>query len=394
MRYRVTCLTPTLVGDGQRLSPIDYMVWKDHVNVLDQRRIFKLLAKGPRLDGYLAQLKKADRLDFASWGGFAQNFAGRRIPFEHASSIPVWERARAEHLFIPTFAASHHRPVSTRDGGKRRAAHRRGVRSLDRSNSARSLRAPRQRAPASESRPRGSRTFRERKRLFGGRFHGRGIHSDAGLPAARLDAGRARPRQVRTGMEVGARIVGRAAHRRKHAGIRRDGSRPGRRSKAHGRNSPTRIAPSFSNPRTATPPRNSPSTSSTPTPAASRAWQPQSKRWKPVSTEISHYACLLSIGWGGGMSSKVAYLDTENEAFRRILRQFPFYQRAIQTGLPFPKTRRVIFEGSQPASLPGWVGAWKSDPSRALSSLVLYCSTEKPFALTGLRGTIVDRGTQ
>ncbi len=82
------------------------MVWKDHVNVLDQRRIFRLLAKGPRLDGYLAQLKKADKLDFASWGGFAQNFAGRRIPFEHPSAIPVWERARAENLFIPTFASS------------------------------------------------------------------------------------------------------------------------------------------------------------------------------------------------------------------------------------------------------------------------------------------------
>ena len=69
MRYRLTVLTPTLVGDGQKLAPIDYMVWKDHVNVLDQRRIFRLLAKGPRLDGYLAQLKKADKLDFASWGG-------------------------------------------------------------------------------------------------------------------------------------------------------------------------------------------------------------------------------------------------------------------------------------------------------------------------------------
>ena len=50
--------------------------------------------------------KKADKLDFASWGGFAQNFAGRRIPFEHASAIPFWERARAENLFIPTFACS------------------------------------------------------------------------------------------------------------------------------------------------------------------------------------------------------------------------------------------------------------------------------------------------
>ena len=106
MKYRVMCLTPTLVGDGQKLSPIDYMVWRDHVNVLDQRRIFKLLAKGPRLDGYLAQLKKADRLDFASWGGFAQNFAGRRIPFENPGTVPVWERAHAENLFIPTFAAS------------------------------------------------------------------------------------------------------------------------------------------------------------------------------------------------------------------------------------------------------------------------------------------------
>ena len=106
MKYRVTCLTPTLVGDGQKLAPIDYMVWKDHVNVLDQRRIFRLLAKGPRLEGYLAQLKKADKLDFASWGGFAQNFAGRRLPFEHASSIPFYERAHSADLFIPTFATN------------------------------------------------------------------------------------------------------------------------------------------------------------------------------------------------------------------------------------------------------------------------------------------------
>jgi len=104
MNYRLTCLTPTLVGDGQRLSPIDYMVWKDHVNVLDQWRIFRLLAKGPRLESYLTQLKRADKLDFASWGGFAQNYAGRRIPFEHPSSTQFWERTHAEHLFIPTFS--------------------------------------------------------------------------------------------------------------------------------------------------------------------------------------------------------------------------------------------------------------------------------------------------
>jgi CRISPR-associated protein Csm5 len=74
-RYRVTCLSPLLVGDGQKLAPIDYMVWKDQVNVLDQMRIFRLLSKGPRLEGYLTQIRRADRLDFASWGGYAQNFA-------------------------------------------------------------------------------------------------------------------------------------------------------------------------------------------------------------------------------------------------------------------------------------------------------------------------------
>ena len=105
MRYRLTCLTPLLVGDGRKLSAIDYMVWKDHVNVLDQRRISRLLSKGPRLEGYLAQLKRADKLDFASWGGFAQNFADRRIPFEHPAYAAYWNRSSGEILNIPTFAA-------------------------------------------------------------------------------------------------------------------------------------------------------------------------------------------------------------------------------------------------------------------------------------------------
>ena len=136
MKYRVTCLTPTLVGDGQKLAPIDYMVWKDHVNVLDQRRIFRLLAKGPRLEGYLAQLKKADKLDFASWGGFAQNFAGRRLPFEHASSIPFYERAPAAELFIPTFADERQRPLPAGHRDKRSAPHRFRIRPLDRKHRA------------------------------------------------------------------------------------------------------------------------------------------------------------------------------------------------------------------------------------------------------------------
>jgi CRISPR-associated protein Csm5 len=66
-------------------------------------------------------------------------------------------------------------------------------------------------------------------------------------------------------------------------------------------------------------------------------------------------ACVLSIGWGGGLLGKSAYLETEDESYRKILRQTNFYQRAIQTGLPFPKTRKIVFQGNQPASLPGYV---------------------------------------
>ena len=105
MKYRITCLTPTLIGDGRKLAPIDYMVWREQVNVLDQNRIFRLLAKGPRLEGYLSQLKKADKLDFASWGGFAQNYSARRIPFENSTATQYWQKANALDLFIPTFAA-------------------------------------------------------------------------------------------------------------------------------------------------------------------------------------------------------------------------------------------------------------------------------------------------
>src|SRR6201996_9510279 len=107
MKYEVTAVTPLLVGDGRELSPIDYMVWKDQVNVLDQARIFKLLARGPRLESYLTQLRKATKLDFASWGGFAQNFSQRRIPFDYAEATAVWNAAPSESLFIPTFAASY-----------------------------------------------------------------------------------------------------------------------------------------------------------------------------------------------------------------------------------------------------------------------------------------------
>jgi CRISPR-associated protein Csm5 len=71
--------------------------------------------------------------------------------------------------------------------------------------------------------------------------------------------------------------------------------------------------------------------------------------------ETGDSACLLPIGWGGGFLSKVAFPDGMHEGFRKILRQLPYYSRAIQSGLPFPKTRRIVFLNNHAASIPGWI---------------------------------------
>jgi CRISPR-associated protein Csm5 len=64
---------------------------------------------------------------------------------------------------------------------------------------------------------------------------------------------------------------------------------------------------------------------------------------------------VLPLGWSAGFLSKVASLDTQDEASRQILRQVGFYARAIQSGLPFPKTRKIVFLANQPATIAGFV---------------------------------------
>jgi CRISPR-associated protein Csm5 len=65
--------------------------------------------------------------------------------------------------------------------------------------------------------------------------------------------------------------------------------------------------------------------------------------------------CLLAIGWGAGFLSKSAGIGAAEEDYRKVLGVLPYYERAIQSGLPFPKTRRVVFLKNKPATLPGWV---------------------------------------
>ncbi len=363
MKYKITCLTPTLVGDGQKLAPIDYMVWKDHVNVLDQRRIFKLLAKGPRLDGYLSQLKKADKLDFASWGGFAQNFAGRRIPFEHASSIPYWEKARAENLFIPTFAVSLAGPYIP--GTALKGALRTGV-VFDRwtEGSMRDLAA----RLAQEDRTPRNPAMKAEEQALGGASQNRMRRVAAGDSAAGTYQG------MKVYLIRVSTLVARGGDRFELAWKRPGGSVESRRIEDS-----TPIFAEMASAGTmfegiwqekSAGDRAKIFQSANRYAAGLIARQKQYAEWTGMNAlarsvaqleaklaEVSgrENACLVSIGWGGGMLGKSAYLETADESYRKILKSFPMYSRALQTGLPFPKTRRIIFEGGKPSNVAGWV---------------------------------------
>ena len=225
-RYRFTCLTPVLAGDGGRLAPIDYMVWKDQINILDQKRIFKLLSRGPRLDSYLAQIRRAEKLDFASWGGYAQNFALRRIPLDEPGLISYFDRAHPDDLFIPTFAttprAALYLPASVLKGALRTgmAVSRTDLKQVQANvNHAATRSAARYLEQATVGEGGNSRT----RRLS--------VADSAESPAAltrvylTADLHAALPRQgTRTRLEMRlARIGGSQARGRFHAHLRRDG---------------------------------------------------------------------------------------------------------------------------------------------------------------------------
>ncbi len=371
MRYRVTCLTPTLVGDGQKLAPIDYMVWKEHVNVLNQRRIFRLLAKGPRLDGYLAQLKKADKLDFASWGGFAQNFAGRRIPFEHASSIPVWERAQSQHLFIPTFAAAAagpYLPATAIKGALRTGAvHDRWSEGVLRDVATRlgvgegappdkDIRLPRNPAAKAEDAVLGGAGNNRMRRV------GAGDSAPVSYNSMKIYLSRTSTLIARGGekYELGWKSMRGTADAR-----RIDDSTPTFAEMA----APGTVFEGVWDEKSIQD-RHKLFQASNRYAAAQLARHKEYAEWTGLAplaatlgrlqaklAEAGHRgeACLLAIGWGGGLVSKVAVSDTANPDYRSIIKGISLYNNALRTGLPFPKTRRIVFEAGKAAQVPGWI---------------------------------------
>ncbi|MCC6587081.1 MAG: type III-A CRISPR-associated RAMP protein Csm5 [Bryobacterales bacterium] len=376
MKYRLEVLTPTLVGDGAALAPIDYMVWKDQVNVLDQKRIFRLLAKGSRLDNYLAQVKKADKLDFASWGGFAQNFAGRRIPFEHPNYTQYWEKLPAEGCFIPTFATltgGPYLPGSALKGALRTAL-------LAAAADEKTLEAA-----AGQRRP-------------GDAFESRAMHKEAGRSGAdllkALGVGDSRTVPVNTLKVYMLRTATLVEMRPPQKGIGLGWKQSGRGSVDSRRIEDS--TPLFAE-------------MAQPGSAFEGAWEENDFYSKPEIVRALHWrgplsrerlltaandyakqalaahrqfatmtgltpllrtldkldhtlaeasasgSCLLALGWGTGLFGKTAWPKVQDENYRKIMAEQPYYARAIRTGLPFPKTRQVVFTGNQPGALAGWV---------------------------------------
>jgi CRISPR-associated protein Csm5 len=375
MRYRLTVLTPLLVGDGRKLAPIDYMVWKDHVNVLDQWRIFRLLAKGPRLEGYLAQLKTAEKLDFASWGGFAQNFAGRRIPFESPAYSAYWNRAAGDSLHIPTFAAGANGPYLP--GTAIKGALRTGMvfsnwregMLQDVRKRVEGERYPRRPAESVEEQSLGNSGGNKMRLVGAGDSR---VVSASDFKVYLLRTSTLQPRgggfalgwkQSPRGAVDGNRpedstpvfaemaspgTVFAGDWEEKNFLLRPEVRRAMRWPESFGRAKIFEAANVYAGGLIALQRQYA---SMAGMGLLDRNLDQLEQRLAQAREEGS---CLVSLGWGGGLPAKSGWLDTTNPDYRAILKVFQFYDRALATNLPFPKTRKIVFLNNQPATLPGW----------------------------------------
>jgi len=377
MRYRLRVLTPLLVGDGSKLSPIDYMVWKDQINVLDQTRIFRLLARGSRLEGYLKQIAKAEKLDFASWGGFAQNFAKRRVPFEHPSYSVYWERLPAEQLHIPTFASSTagpYLPASAVKGALRtslvfKLADGRTLKDVE--TALASDRPPRLPGQLAEERAAGAPPYTRLRTIA--------LADSAPAPQAALKIYMVRVATLEKKGPGQLELRWKQTPRGSVEARRVEESTPQFAEMA----SPGTVFEGEASER---------GFLTQPEIARALGWR-SPLRWTDILAAANDYAaamlrahkqyaagaglttleenlgrleqtleqvrgrndaCLLSLGWGGGFLSKAVGLAVPEEDLRRILGRLPLYSRALRSGLPFPKTRRIVFVENRPATLPGW----------------------------------------
>ena len=374
MRFKATALTPVLVGDGRALAPIDYMVWKDQVNVLDQRRIFQLLARGPRLENYLTQLRRATKLDFASWGGFAQNFSQRRIPFEDPSSTTTWNAAAAESLFIPTFASDYrgaYLPASALKGALRSGLvfSRWSAGTLEKiSASIEGERLPRRVTESAEASA-GASQVRVMEIADSDPVNGSAFRVFL-TRVASIDT--RQPGKTQLAWKVAARGSVVAQRVNDATAVFAEMAVPG-----------TSFSGAWEERTFLTDPELARSLGwqSPPNPAeivagANRYAAAQLEvharyaeltgleglrrtldrlKNELATAEASNMECLLCVGWGSGFTSKSGFLDMGEEPYRNLLRRLPIFAHSLREGAPFPKTRRIVFTGGQPSTMPGWI---------------------------------------
>jgi CRISPR-associated protein Csm5 len=349
------------------------MVWKDQVNVLDQKRIFKLLSRGPRLDSYLAQIRRAEKLDFASWGGYAQNFALRRIPLDDASLSTAFDRARPEDLFIPTFTttakAALYLPASLLKGALRTAM------IVSRTSIAQVQ------ANVNHAATRSAARHLEQTAMGDGGF-------SRTRPLCLADSSELPPALSRVYLTRTSTLI-----------TRGKGLELGWKCGSRGSVDARRVAESTPTFAEMAPPGTVFEGGWSEQAALSNPAMLHSLRWKDAAgvrhfTESANFAAerllayqrayaeaaglpavmasidslrgelakvretgtsaLVCVGWGTGYLAKAALLGVEPDQARSVLRESPVYGRQIATGLPFPKTRRYVFSGGQPVCLPGW----------------------------------------
>lgn len=373
MNYKLTALTPLLVGDGRELSPVDYMVWKDQVSVLDQTRIFKLLARGPRLEGYLGQLRKATRLDFASWGGFAQSFSQRRIAFDNSDSTSIWNAAPTEALFIPIFASTFrgaYVPASSIKGVLRTGlVHSRwSTATMEKiASSLEGDRVPRRIADASENQAGASQvrilSMADSESVSENSFKIY-LTRTASLDTRQPEkpqlvwkiAGRGSVPNQRIG-ESSAAFAEMAIPGTSFQGIWSE--RKFLKSQEFARPLGWRSVPnlellvSAAN-QYASAQLEMHANYARITGLVSLQQNVQKLRDQLAIAQSSTSTCLICLGWGNGFLAKAAYLGTDQAAYRKLLRSVPALNRAIRDDVIFPKTRRIVFGNGNNLSLPGW----------------------------------------
>jgi CRISPR-associated protein Csm5 len=373
MKYKLTALTPLLVGDGRELSPVDYMVWKDQVNVLDQTRIFKLLARGPRLEGYLSQLRKATRLDFASWGGFAQSFSQRRIAFDNSDSTSIWNAAPTEALFIPIFASTYkgaYVPASAIKGVLRTGlVHARwSAATMDKiAASLEGDRVPRRVADAAEAQAGASQV----RILSVADSHAVAENSFKIYLTRTASLDTRQPEKP----QLVWKIAGRGSVPNQRIGESSasfaEMAIPGTSFEGEWDERKFLKAEEFTRPlgwrsvpnidllinaanQYAAAQLEAHATYARVTGLVSLQQNVQKLRDQLAAVQGTPSTCLLCLGWGNGFLAKAAYLGTDQPGYRQILRSVPALNRAIRDQVIFPKTRRIVFGNGNNLSLPGW----------------------------------------